>query len=705
MQDSHDGKGDPMSLRMRLLTRLMASAALVQLSAMPLHANESPVTPPDEPQAGASIPAPGGPPANTPERFVPLVNALGDLDYLPMILKAYRGGDWTEAVILKTKLSQPAAIALTEWFAIRGGIPVGFDRMRAFQQDYQDWPVTTQLRRKMEEALVAERKPAPAVRAFFSKQPPLSASGRIALAFALKADGLDQEANAQIRHSWREDTFGPELESRILDRFPEVLSQADHRFRMERLLLKENWGAASRAAGHAGKEYATLVKARMGIFQGKKRAEKAFAAVPAALRKDASYLFSRALFLRRSNKLAEAAAVIQQAPRDHEQRVDGDEWWAEQRLITRTLLDKGDAKTAYEVARHHAAESPAQQIEAEFHAGWIALRFLNDPKAAGEHFATVAKTASTPISVARIAYWQGRAAEAAGALADARLFYERSADKPTTYYGQLATSKLGQKVSLRTVDPLSDDDQKSFAAMTPVRVVKLLQQIGESELALSLYGDLAQNLSDPGQLDALAALASSEKNPRAVLAIGKIATQRGFPLDIHAYPLSAIPEFEPVGDEVEPAMVYAIARQESAFNPKAVSSAGARGLMQLMPATARRTAQRFGVGFDLERLVDDPSYNAKLGAAHLGELMEDWKGSHILAFASYNAGGGNVMKWVRAYGDPRRPGVDVVDWIERIPFYETRNYVQRVMENLLVYRQRLNVLEAPATAEATPSDY
>lgn len=694
-----------MSLRTRLLTRLLASVALAHLSGLTVHAAESPASPTDQPQTETALPAPGGLPGHTPERFVPLANPLGDLDYLPMILKAYRGGDWAEAVILKTKLSQPAATALTEWFAIRGGIPVGFDRMTAFQADYPDWPVTAQLRRRSEEALVSERKPTAQIRAFFAKQAPVTVSGRIALALALKADGVDQESDALIKQVWREDTFGNDMEGRILDRFPGGLSESDHRYRMERHLLKENWGAAIRAAGHAGKDYAFLVKARMGIFQGKKKAEKAFAAVPGSLRKDASYLFSRALFLRRSNKLAEAAAAIQLAPRDHEQRVDGDEWWAEQRRITRDLLDKGDAKTAYQVASHHAAESPAQQIEAEFHAGWIALRFLDDARAAGQHFATVAKTASTPISIARIAYWQARAAEAAGAEADARLFYERAAERSTTYYGQLATGKLGLKVALRTVDPLSEDERRSFEALTPVRVVKLLQQIGETELALSLYGDLAQSLTDPGQLDALAAVASTEKNPRAVLAIGKIATQRGFPLDMHAYPLSAIPEFEPVGDEVEPAMVYAIARQESAFNPRALSSAGARGLMQLMPATAKRTAQRFGVGFDLDRLVQDASYNAKLGAAHLGELMEDWKGSHILAFASYNAGGGNVMKWIKAYGDPRKPGVDVVDWIERIPFYETRNYVQRVMENLQVYRQRLSDQVTPATADATGIRY
>jgi soluble lytic murein transglycosylase len=182
-----------------------------------------------------------------------------------------------------------------------------------------------------------------------------------------------------------------------------------------------------------------------------------------------------------------------------------------------------------------------------------------------------------------------------------------------------------------------------------------------------------------------------------VLAVGKTAVQRGFPLDTHAYPSFGIPQFPTIGDPVEQAMVYAITRQESAFNPKALSTAGARGLMQLRPATAKRTAKRFGVAFDVDRLTADPAYNAKIGAAHLGELMEDWRGNHILAFASYNAGGGNVSKWIKAYGDPRHPNVDPIDWVERIPFSETRNYVQRVMENLHVYRHRL---EGTQTAQS-----
>ncbi len=209
--------------------------------------------------------------------------------------------------------------------------------------------------------------------------------------------------------------------------------------------------------------------------------------------------------------------------------MDGDEWWAERRLITRELLDKNDPKAAYEVASRHGAESPAQQIEAEFHSGWIALRFLNDPAAASRHFATIAQTGSTPISTSRVAYWQGRAAEAGGQHEEAEKFYALAAEKPTTYYGQLATSKLAQPVALRQVEPLLADERAAFEARTPVRALKLLAQTAEPELLLGLYNDLAQTLDNPGELDALASIAAGQQNPRAVLLVGKVASQRGFP--------------------------------------------------------------------------------------------------------------------------------------------------------------------------------
>ncbi|WP_052763834.1 lytic transglycosylase domain-containing protein [Microvirga massiliensis] len=633
-----------------------------------------------------------------PPLEVPEPPPLTDFDYLPRIFSLYRSGDIAEADILRSRLTEPASLALSEWFAIRTGARLGLDRLLAFQRDYPDWPSSRSLQRRIEEALLAARPSPERIRAHFATQPPLTTSGRVALAFALKSASEEEKATEIIRNVWREDLFGPELEGRILESFSEALRSSDHRFRMERLLFRENWSGALRAAERAGKDYPTLVRARMGIYQGKKKAEKAFAAVPSQLRTDSSYIFSRALYLKRQKKLVEAADVMAKAPQDPDLLVDGDRWWSERRYITRELLDEGDPKAAYQVASQHGAEGPAQRIEAEFHAGWIALRFLNNPADAKKHFAEAATIAGTPISVSRAAYWQARAAEAAGETEDAQKHYRRAAENGITFYGQLAREHLGMPLELRMPGHVDPEARTAFLARTPARAFALLHKIGEKDLAVSLAVELAQSLEGEAELETLASIADENLNPRAVLVIGKAAVQQGLPLDLHAYPVSGIPEFTPVGDVVEPAMVYAIARQESAFNPRAISSAGARGLMQLMPATAKRTAQRFGVGFDVQKLVEDAAYNAKIGAAHLGELMEDWRGSHVLAFASYNAGGGNVMKWVKAYGDPRKPEVDLVDWIERIPFHETRNYVQRVIENLNVYRARLDRAASSANA-------
>jgi soluble lytic murein transglycosylase len=681
-----------MAIATRGSTRLFVCAALLSLATAPARSDSEAETPrmSDGRIQVATLDDVTAPAAPAAQDADPAKKPIVSLETLRLAIELYRKGDVAGGDKARAGLGEPASRALTEWLAIRfGGAQVGFNRIVDFIRDNPTWPVSASLRRRTEEALFTEKKPAALVRAYFATQRPITAAGKLALALAFKAEGLDRDAAALIRQAWRDDTFGSELEAKILENFPGVLTKADHRFRMERFLFKESWEAALRAAGHAGKDYVLLAKARMAVERKAGNAAKALDAVPPSLRADTSFLFSRAQYFRRKDNPAEAAKIIADVTRDPDVLVDGDQWWEERRIIARKLLDQGDAKAAYLLALNHAAETTANRIEAEFHAGWIALRFLKHPDVAAVHFAEAAKIAVTPISVARAAYWQGRAAEAGGQEEEARRFFERAARQPITYYGQLASAKLGvQNLPLRAVDG-NPAGREAFGSLTATQVLKLLHEAGMRDLALPLYIDLAQWLSDPTHLNALGDLAVEQRDSRALLTVGKTAVQRGFPLDTHAFPTIGIPAYEPVGDRVEKAMVYAIARQESAFDPRAQSHAGARGLMQLMPATAKRTAKRFGVGFDVNRLLSDASYNAKIGAAHLGELMEDWKGSYILAFASYNAGGGNVKKWIDAYGDPRSPEVDPIDWVERIPFSETRNYVQRVMENLQVYRNRL----------------
>ncbi len=701
----------------RHAARLMGCAVLAGfLAASPAHADTRPdqgatedvENPASRPLEGQLVESPHREDRRpAPDRAKPLGNL--DLDRLRTAIGHYRNGRIAEGDRAREGIDDPTARALTEWIAIRSGAAMGHTRIMAFLEENPGWPTGALIRRRAEASLLSERRPPSAIRAFFAGTEPLSAPGKLALALALKAEGDDARAAELVRDTWRNDTTGRDFETRVLENFPGVLSRADHRVRMERHVFRGSWETAERAAARAGADYVALLKARRAVAARAKKADALLAAVPVSVRDDTSFLFARAHNLRRADKYKEAARIMAGASRDPEILVDGDAWWIERRMVARELLDLGENRAAYEVVSGHGARSDANRVDAEFHAGWIALRFLNEPETAAAHFAAASAIAQTPISVARAAYWQGRAAESAGRAGEARWFYERAALRGITYYGQLARRKLGgAALPLRNAE--ADEAARwEVEGLAAVQAIRLLYMADAADLALPLYSDLAGRLNDSRHLDALGDLAVTHADARGLLNVGKTAVQRGYPLDLHAYPTLGIPAFQPVGGRVEKAMVYAIARQESAFHPQAVSHAGARGLMQLMPETAKRTAQRFKVGFEADRLTRDPAYNAKLGSAHLSELMEDWKGSLILTFASYNAGGGNVARWIRAYGDPRRIDVDEVDWVERIPFAETRNYVQRVMENFLVYRQRLEErtaeVEAPLkAAEAAPKD-
>jgi soluble lytic murein transglycosylase len=611
---------------------------------------------------------------------------------LKRFIDLYRKGDVKGGDAAVASVTDPSARTTLEWVAIRtNSKSLSFDRIAAFMKAHPRWPSSTWLRRRAEEALLRDRRPKTVVKAFFDKEKPVSAAGKVALARVLKAEGKDSEAGALIRSAWRDDTMGSEMEAAIIEDFKDALTRADHRNRMERLLFKEENGAALRAAAKAGADYTALAKARIAVANEAKNALSLLDGVPASVRSDTSYAYGRVLYLRRKNKLDDAVKLLAEVSPDPAVLVDGDEWWVERRIIARKLLDANEPQKAYDVVSRHGAETEAKKIEAEFHAGWIALRFLKDPAKAAEHFAKAKEFAETPISVARVAYWEGRAAEAAGNTATARQFYERAGKYPITYYGQLARTKLGlSEFALRRPPPGDLDMLEKYEA---VRGIRLLYEAEATDLALPLIIDLGQRL-EATHLDALGALVASYKDARTMVLLGKAATQKGQPLDAVGFPTMGIPQFTPAGEPVEKPMVYAIARQESIFDAKAVSHAGAKGLMQLMPATAKRTAKVVGLSFDVRRLTTDPAYNAKIGADHLRHLVDEWRGSYILTFAAYNAGSGNVKKWIDAYGDPRSAEVDPIDWVERIPFTETRNYVQRVMENLQVYRNRLGGEEA-----------
>ena len=601
-----------------------------------------------------------------------------------------RSGDTGAAVAIQKTIEDPLARKLIEWAVLRSDDhEANFDRFAAFIAANPSWPSVGMLRKRAENALWDEKRDPATVHAFFATTKPTTAKGRFALARSLIARGDPAGATTYVREAWRTDIFSRDLEKLAEENFGELLTRADHKARMDMLFYAEETDAAMRIAQRLGSTDLVIAKAREAVVDKSSKAGALLDAVPASARHDAGYIFARAQLLRRQEKWAEAAQVMLTAPRDPSQQVNLDEWWVERRMIARGLLDAGDAATAYRIASE--AIPPRKdnlRAEHEFTAGWIALRFNNDPSAAYLHFARVGRDTAHPTTLARAEYWQGRAAEAAGRHNEARAHYQAAARFPTAYYGQIARAKLGlgDLVLRRPPDPAN---KAALMGLEVVRAAQILYAIDARDLVLPFATDLAENAVDIGALVVIADMANKYEDARTMLYVGKAALARGFAFDVYAFPISGMPDYRMVGPQVDRSVVYSIARQESAFNPRAVSPAKALGLMQVMPGTARMVAKKFGLAFDAKRLLSDPVYNAQIGSAELGDRLADYRGSYILTFCAYNAGPGRVKQWVSRYGDPRDPEADPIDWVERIPIAETRNYVQRVIENMQVYRAQL----------------
>lgn len=548
------------------------------------------------------------------------------------------------------------------------------------------WPGMASLRRNSERALFKENAPAATVVATLGGSRPQTTEGMIALARAYVATGQADKAKKLLSPWWETQRLSSDDEQAVLREFSGLLTREDHQARFLRALYNDRAQSARLLAAPAGAQ--SLYKAYAAVAQKSADAPKAIAAVDKAWRTNPAFLFVEIRYLRRAERYEDAAKLMLRAPRQAAALVDPDAWWSERRILSRNLLDLGKPQLAYELAAYHAAETPAMAAEAEFHAGWYALRALNQPKLAAPHFAKIAEISARPISASRAYYWLGRAAEA-GAGGDATAWYRRSAHFGTTFYGQLAAAKLGEKAPELAYPKPSEEDRIRFSGRPAVQAIKRLEQVGYGKKAAALYTQLAQEFNSVGELALLAVMAERSENHYLALRVGKTAALRGLDVGALSHPLGAIPASANISGSGK-ALAYAIARQESEFNVGAVSKAGARGLLQLMPGTAKGVASRNGMAFSAQKLTTDAAYNATLGAHFLGEQLDRFNGSYILTFAGYNAGPRRAEQWIEKYGDPRgKPIEDVVDWIERIPYSETRNYVQRVMENYEVYKARL----------------
>jgi len=615
-------------------------------------------------------------------------------------------GHYSDAKTLAARSGDTVAIKLVEWLYLKDtDSKASYKRLAAFVSENPDWPHAQALSRAAERSLLNNGYAAENVLAYFAERKPETAEGMLALARAKLASGDREAARVWAARGWALTEADAGIEGGVLSEFGSLLTAADHKARLWTKIMAEETNAAIRVVKRLSADHQQAAKVAQLLLRNHSGAKKSLGQLSSAMRTEPAMIHSAAKFHRRAHRYNEAAALLLKMPRDHSKLYNPDEVWTERRLVARGLLGRNNKKNwtnAQKLAADHGFKSGPNAAEGEFLAGWIALRYLNDTKSALLHFNRQSEISASRTETARAKYWLGRTYTALGQPELAAAAYAVAAHHSTLYYGQLAKDALGrggQPIRVSEVRP-SAAARSSVAQDELVQAFRLLARAGrEGEMGLFLW-PIAKRFKTQEEMSAAASIVWDNGGPFMAVRLAKAASSHGIDIDHWGYPLRAMPDWKSIGPKVEKALVYGLTRQESEFNSLAGSHAGAKGLMQLMPGTAKLISRQYKLKYNPKALTADPAYNAKLGAAHLGDLVRDFKGSYILSLVAYNAGPRRSLEWMQRYGDPRAKGVDPIDWVESIPFTETRYYVQKVLQNTHVYRSRLE----PASMRGMTND-
>jgi soluble lytic murein transglycosylase len=667
-------------------TALIAGAALTQSGAQPAVGNSAAVT-------ALSGVLTLGQPGHL--RFL----TAPEHDLFTRAFDAGDRGDWAAARSLAAQGQNRIAKRLLEWrYALDRNSGATFAEIDAVIRDTDGkgaaaWPLRGTLQARAEAAMAPDMAPSEVV-AWFKDKTPNSSIGKIRLGEALVATGEAARGAALIRAGWIEGSFDTATELQIVLKDAAHLTPESDRARLNNLLWRGETSAARRLLARVDARTAAIANARIALTSGLPKAQSALNAV--ADSSDPNLLFDWSRALRLAGRDSEAHAMLLRIPASTLVKDRAARWWNESAIQARDALSEGDPRMALDLVEHAGFTSGVQFAEQQFLAGFIALRFLKQPAAALSHFRKLEAGVARPISKSRALYWQGRALEAQGDNAAALARYRMAAAYPETFYGQVALARTSAAPMLHLTETIVEAAPPSeIEADALIGEIKVLADLGQTASLRAFVNRSVEAYPAPRHTKRLMMMLGDWGYPQITVRLAKSLGYDGVPMPQFSHPVIAIPAYQGPGNAPDPALVLGLIRQETEFDAEAVSSAGARGLMQMMPASAKVAAKQAGLPYRPEALLSDVSYNMQLGMTEYRGHLDRYGGSLVLAAASYNAGPTNARRWIAANGDPRTPGVDPIDWIELIPFGETRNYVQRVLENTQVYRARLAGKDAP----------
>lgn len=638
------------------------------------------------PQAAASTPQP---PSLKPQKpYASRVVSTGDAAILHGALEAADRGDWRGVRRAETLAADQTVKDLILWRQATGnGSEMSFDALTDALARLEDWPRASLIRGFAERA-ISESSLSYSERIDWLEDS-VSGEGDVARAVALIQNGQREDGAAALKTAFRGRTLSRETVKMILDDYSSRISQEDIRARVDFLLWTGQRSAAQRLRSKLTSDYRALADARIALAARRRGVDRYVDAVPQHLQSHPGLLYDRARWRRQRGRQEAAAPLLLDIDGNDVPTAGRSRLWRERHLAARRAIKDRDFREAYNLSESHGMTSGADFATAEFLSGWLALRKRGDASRAANHFTTLGEGVSTPISKSRADYWTGRALEDLNQTQASDAAYERAARYNYTYYGQLAAEEIGATgIAFEGAAQPTETDRIAFEARPLVKALRLLAETGETGLFRQFAYHLDDHLDTPADFLLLKALGAEYKYDDIGVRGAKSGLARGIVAAEAAYPVVELPLLRQ--PRVERSLILALSRQESEMNPRAISHANARGLMQFLPATAQLEARRSGLPFRTSWLTDDPAYNMTLGGAHLDTLLGQFDGSYIMTTAAYNAGARRPRAWIQDYGDPRRGEVDPIDWVEMIPFSETRNYVQRVLENTQVYRHRLS---------------